>query len=305
MGIFDAEQTLDTSLPTVPWLETPLGFFDAPQLIQCRVCGLLKQATTRNFRNILTIDRFRTTCKPCEYKTYKGRRMNTRMNVIRLDPALPEPIKQALIEELPNVVRESRSARMKDARSREHTRAFNAQWRKVASIISYKRQMLAHTIQASRRINGALAQLMMSSAVVSNYVDAVLGTYSLVNDRLRNVEEWHATVDGHLPPEHWQQLILQLVLHKPNSAGYDNAVKPLCAFEFTTPDEQAMLKRLNPELALNPREEFAVRWGKLIDRQGHALMHQLYPWVAHPGWDDVRNITPDWLRAFNGLEKQG
>jgi hypothetical protein len=298
---------VDESLPPVAWLERPLGFFDAPQLIQCRHCLALKEANAKNYRNIKKIDRFRTTCRKCEDKTTYGRRAIARANRVKLDPALPDAVKAYELAELPAVVANSKSTLIKQARTKEHTYAFSAMWRKVAHIIAIRRQVLAQLVQASKRSVelGVLAALMQESWVVSDYVDAVLGQYSTINDRLKDVDTWYDTIGGHLPPDHWQKCIQALVFHRNKaSREYRGICERMSPWEFTTLEERNRLSALDPLNRLDEREEKHARWTRLISRGTQVLMRRMYPGTAWPDYPALDDITPEWMREYNGIKRR-
>jgi hypothetical protein len=297
---------IDDSLPPVAWLETPLGFFDAPQLIQCRVCMKLKETNARNYRNIKKLDRWRTTCRKCEDKTAYGRRAVARANRIKLDPVLPEAVKAYEMSELPAVVANSRSQRLKRFHTAEHVAAFNAMWRKVAHIVAVRRQILAQLIQANRRLSppGKLATLMSESWVVNDYVEAVLGLFTIVNQRLKEVDTWIDAVDGHLPPDHWQDAIKALIWHKRATGEYLDICRRMSPFEFTTRAERERLASIDPTRVLDSRDSACVRWVHILSRGRQTLQNHMYPGMAWPGSPTIDSITPDWMREYNGIVRQ-
>jgi len=289
----------------VPWLEREIGRFYAPQLIQCRVCLKYKPADPRLFRAIRTSDVLRTTCRGCEHKTAYGRRLTTRANAIKLDPSLPAPFKQHLILSLPDQVRLSKTTRLKRAHGMEHNDAMKAMWRRVAHMISVRRSVLVSVLTASRHTGGEgspggrLHQMFTSTPICHSYITELLALYTTIGVRLRNTHEWGEVVDWHLPPKHWRDAIQQLTFCKPETSQYRRLCESMSPWEFTTPADRARLGRYDM-LKLEEGDFTRFTWVSIISRGEGMLMRRMYPEMPMPGQPYVGNITPDWMRTYNG-----
>ena len=285
---------IDETLPPVPWLERLLGYADAPQLIQCRVCMKFKKSDAKNFRNARTFDQFRTTCRPCEYKTAKGRTTAMRQRMIEQDPTLPESFKAALFNALPDVVRASKKARGDVKRDAYMKR----RWDMVRMIVSKRRLLLDARIRASAFYNGSLYHCMKEHPRTQEYVRRVLALYSMVISRLRRVDKWLDTVGEHFPPPHWDS-VLQAQMHarKENwRATLAMRLMDIDPWEFTTADERAELRMYDPDGG-NAGEGERTEWQQAVLTRGTIRFH-VYPSMLPA--DATRADVPAWLCEFNG-----
>jgi len=268
---------MSDSTDPVPWLERPLGYADAPQLIQCRVCRLLKQANARNFRNLKTIDRWRTTCKACELKTPLGRTSIARAAAIVNDPTLPDAIKHMQLSALPHVVRTSKKE-LGDAKRQAFMRR---SWDPVRMLVSRRRHTLDVRVRASAQSKGSLYYCMKEHERTDEYVRRVLALYSTVISRLRRVDGWLDRIGWHYPPEHW--------VSPPD-------VMLLDPWEFTTADERAELRMYDPDGG-NAGEGERTDWQQAVLTRGTIRFH-VYPSMLPA--DATRADVPAWLCEFNG-----
>lgn len=283
MPIFDALQVhAPDSTDPVPWLESPLGLFTVPQLIQCRVCMHLKKANAKNFRNVETLDQFRTTCKPCEYKTVKGRSTAVRQRLIEQDPALPEAVKATLLNAVPGIVRASK----KDLGDAKRAAYMRRSWDPVRMLVSRRRELLDARVRASAFTKGTLYHCMKEHPRTDEYVRRVLALYSTVISRLRRIDRWLDHTGWHYPPAHWVSRI-----------GKDNdAIMYLDPWEFTTAGERAELTLYDPK-GPNAGEEERHDWNQAVFQRG-TIRYHVYPDLGPPDFMPVQ--CPAWLCRFNG-----
>lgn len=296
----------ETDEPVVPHLRN-LGYFDAPQLIQCRRCHTLKKAHNANFRNIRgKADRFRFTCRNCERKTAYARTVDAKINAIRNRPGLTDeeravlilgdgtPLRPGLLEQ----VSEQRKAKLRRARLVHVDDTFRQSWTEVRKAVAARRVDLDQRIRANRAYNAkygsqtGVAYCMAVHPQCERYMRLVLATYSSVVARLRNLDEWRKVVDGHMPPRHWLDAIT-------GKAG-KLSVSP---FEFTTREERRALRLADPAKVDGP---CSADWQFMVANTGRAngaMQYHVYPlWL--PSGKTIAQMSPPWLLAFNQADKE-
>jgi len=304
MGLFDAFQLPpEPCTEPIPWLEHEIGRFYAPQLIQCRVCRKYKTADSRLFRPNKTIDVLRTTCRNCELQTQYGRTLNKRAQMIQQDPTLPAAFKQRAILALPDAVRMSKTARLETTHSAAHKYAFKQAWKKVSHMVSVRRQVLDAQLAASRSTNGRLHQLRVNAPICASYISELRHLFKQVAARIRNPQVWGPLVNWHLPPAHWRDAIELVDAHHPpyriSETKEKRISESLSPWEFTTPAERTQLERYDI-FRLEEHSQVRQQWVELLSYGKGKLLLRMYPEMPMPGMRPIAEITPDWLRAYNG-----
>lgn len=277
------------------WHEKPLGLHEAPQLIQCRACRMLKRASHLHYRPIRSSDRFRHKCRICEQKTRYRHTLAARMADVRLlvDPkrfpgGASDEERAALYERLPAEVAESRSARLRDARAAEFDEDFRRLWKAARKIVSARRDMLVRRIEQSKRLGSGLWAVMQADPTCASYVRAVLAVYSSVVARLR-LAPWRAEIGKHLPPQRWQA-----VIDNPTPA----MMMEVSPFEFATRIERDMLSRMDPE------KHNCHDWFRHVSDSGRSngtLKYHVYPLLLRNG-RTRQETSPPWLLAWSDKE---
>jgi len=305
------------TLPETPqwsdWHTADAGFADSPDAIECRNCRVIKPAVPANFRRKDYGLPFQTTCRRCEMLDPYRRTIAGRVALIRSDPSLPDAQKKHYIDLAldAKLRKERKSAAIRSARHDEFDLAFKAQWAAVRHIIVYRKECLLAVVHRSKNRGSGLFFHMANSRKVDTYIRVVLATYAAIIDRMRRLDEWRATIGDHLPPSAWAHSIQQCSspLHKNLFAS--NGKKKALPFEhvmvvnpwlFTTKEERRMVNAADPagedpvcqywQDALNPHR----------GPQG-ALLPHVYPWKYPDDGVRLDDMTPDWLRPFNGYEK--
>jgi len=283
----------------VPWLEHPLGRFDVPQVIQCRVCKRYKHADKRAFRNIRSSDRYRTTCRQCEHATAYGRRLSTRIRRIQLDSQYPDAIKQMLIAEAKADIPRIRAA----AALERVDKQFAAHWKQVRALVARRREMIVNIISSSKHASSGLHAKMLEHPVVEQYVRTLLDLYSTIIERLRSAAKWQAMIGNRFPPTYWQVLYRGPATSvasgsqawQPRTPSVEElmTVNPL---DFSTYDERRLLAAV--PLQEDDNAVLWLEWNEFL-YYGRTTRFHLYPhWNEQAR--ETKEKTPDWLREFNG-----
>lgn len=280
-----------------------LGFFDAPQMIQCRRCRTLKKAHNANFRNIRgKVDRFRYTCRNCERQTVHARTLDAKLAAIRNRPGLSDAERSALIlgdgtplhPGLREQVSSERKARLRKARLTTVEDTFTQSWTEVRKLIAARRHALDMRLRqakhylATHQGQVGVAYCVQTHPQCDSYVRLVLSTYSSVVSRIRHIRKWRETIGLHLPPKHWIDAIGK------GKAG----LMDVSPFEFTTPAERLALRLADPAKAGGA---CAADWSFMVadsDRKNATMRFHVYPlWLANGR--TIAQTSPDWLKKFN------
>lgn len=291
-------------LPPAQPVERMLGFFDAPQLIQCRRCRELKRASHLHFRNIRQkTDRFRTTCRKCEKKSDYAQSVTGRLSALRNRPLLTDKERAVLMAGDGTVLRPSvaeqvnadRKAKLRATRLKAVDAAFREQWTEVRKLVAWRRAQLALRLERSKWLfekEGAQAGLyyvMHHSPTAARYVRTLLAIYSAIVARLRNLKTWRQTIGMRRPPAHW--------LHAVESSNH-KAWMRVSPLELATNEERALLKRLDPD-----KHEGEIDWRLMVSETGRVnatLVYHVYPLLTPDGPIKLSETSPAWLKAFNG-----
>lgn len=280
-----------------------LGFFEAPQLIQCRKCKALKKALNVNFRNIRgKTDRFRFTCRNCERQTAHARTVDAKIAAIRNRPLLTDAERAALIEGdstplRPGVAEQvsaATRARRRKARVVTLEDTFRQSWHEVRKAIAARRVDLDNRLRSAKyfadksRGQTGVHYCRQAHPQCERYVRLVLATYSSVVSRLRHIREWRQTIGLHMPPKHWIDALGK------GKAG----LMEVSPFEFTTAEEREALRRADPAKAGGA---CAADWSYMVadsDRKNATMKYHVYPlWLANG--KTIAQTSPDWLKRFN------
>lgn len=297
---FRNEPFMTTENAPIEPVERLLGFFDAPQMIQCRRCKTLKRAAVTHFRNVnRKTDRFRTTCRKCEKKSEYARSVNGKLAAIRNRPLLTEEERATLMIGDGTVLRpgvaeqvsEAKRERCRAARIKRFSADFELEWTEVRKVVAWRRdQLVLRIAQSKRRDRAGIAAAMEYSLNVRGYVNTLLSVYSAIVARMRKMAVWHSIIGDHLPPAHWRAAI-----KPPLSTHARIRVSPL---ELATAEERGLLRRLDPE-KLND-----YYWTEAVllnaDRVNGTLIYHVYPLLTPDGPIKLSETSPAWLKAFNG-----
>ena len=220
------------------------------------------------------------------------------MTRIRLDPAVPA---EAKTEQIAEVVAEVRALKRVRATVVSVDTRFAKHWTEVRKLVARRRAMIANIISSGKHAGSGLHRMMEEHDPIERYVRALLGTYTVIVQRLRSLKAWRKTIGNHYPPEQWQALYRER-----NSLGLASngtawqarvpsikemmTVNPL---DFATEDERAYLRALDPD---DERYPFTRDpWAEMVYARGRTLRYHMY---SHH--NDAMKESPDWLREFNG-----
>lgn len=321
-------ETDDQAVPA----ERLLGHFDAPQIIQCRVCMTLKPAQPLFFRNIRTTDRFRKTCRKCEQKSAYHRSLVGKSAAVRNDPRLQRAglVQRELTALHQEHARQSNANKAKgrakqlDAQFTRYwtaTRRLVVRWRTMTYEILTNNSRLS-TPQGARVCNMRMVNDMLNveyNPRIEHYLRLRLGVMSEIVKRMRSMDEWARLIGLHMPPRQWRDFIDKIgdtvVTDK---QLIDAGLFELDPFVFATKDEIASLMAHSPTTlikqgGLSMHEQ--LLWEKRITR--HALLgvggkrpqlfHLLQPGMRlNPVTLMLENVpaeVPAWLAQFNGRKE--
>lgn len=293
------------AIPPEQPAERLLGFFDAPQLIQCRRCRELKRAAACNFRNVRQkTDRFRMVCRKCEKKSEYMRSVTGRLSALRNRPLLTDEERAVLMAGDGTVLRPSvaeqvntaRKAKLRDARLKAVDASFRREWSEVRKGVAWRRAQLVLRLEKSKyryEVGGSqsgLYYVMQHSPTATRYVRTLLVVYSAIVARLRSLKTWRQAIGVHRPPAHWLRAV--------ESSTHDAwmRVSPL---ELATAEERALLKHLNPET-----HEGEIDWRLMVSETGRVnatLIYHVYPLLTPDGPVKLSETSPAWLKTFNGV----
>ena len=269
------------------WIEKPLGFFDAPQLIQCRNCREFKPADQRVFRNVRKTDVFRKVCRKCEHKLQYYKSTRGKAAAARNNPHVPEQQRHANAAQAV-VDGKKRLSALGRAKADAQLRA---EWVLVRKAIAQRRAMLATKISASQRMSGGLWTAIQQYESIERYVRSVLGTYTAIIARMRSPAAWIEEIGRHRPPEHWR------ALGKNPSREQMMSVSP---WDFATAEERMHLTQLDPDDDRYPYVQ--EPWQALVYGRGRTLEHHVYPHKTDPAFNNAAR-EPLWLREHNGYPR--
>jgi hypothetical protein len=288
------------------WDTRELGFADSPTHIQCRSCSKVLPAQPLFYRRKRSDNGlgFQTKCRACEKHDPYRRSVAGRVALIRSDPSIPDAVKQYEASKVGDVVKQAKRKALRAARATEFDLDFKQQWTAVRKIIVYRKEKLVANITSSKQRGSGLYFHMEHSYKANNYIRGLLAVYSAIIDRMRRLDEWRATIGDHLPPSSWAYAIdqcMQARQSKPPTMplGYVMAINP---WLFTTRDERTLVRNADPELE-DPIDPY---WQEVITARGDSgrIKMHVYPWRYPEDAPGPAEQTPDWLRAFNGYDKQ-
>lgn len=312
--------------------ERLLGHFDAPQIIQCRVCMTLKPAQPLFFRNIRTTDRFRKTCRKCEQKSAYHRSLVGKSAAVRNDPRLQRAglVQRELTALHQEHARQSNANKAKgrakqlDAQFTRYwtaTRRLVVRWRTMTYEILTNNSRLS-TPQGARVCNMRMVNDMLNveyNPRIEHYLRMRLGVMSEIVKRMRSMDEWARLIGLHMPPRQWRDFIDKIgdtvVTDK---QLIDAGLFELDPFVFATKDEIASLMAHSPTTLIKQGElsmHEQLLWEKRITRHGllgvggkrPQLFHLLQPGMRlNPVTLMLENVpaeVPAWLAQFNGRKE--
>lgn len=319
----------ETDDPIVP-AERLLGRFDAPQIIQCRVCMTLKPAQPLFFRNIRTTDRFRKTCRKCEQKSAYHRSLVGKSAAVRNDPRLQRAgLVQRELTALHQEHAQQSNANKAKGRAKQLDAQFTRYWTATRRLVvrwrtmTYEELHKRHIIARQQPANSVQATGDMFNAEfnprIEHYLRMRLGVMSEIIKRMRSMDEWARLIGLHMPPRQWRDFIDKMGDNiVTDKQLIDAGLFELDPFVFATKDEIASLMEHSPTTLIKQGElsmHEQLLWEKRISRHGllgvggkrPQLFHLLQPGMRlNPVTLTLENVpaeVPAWLAQFNGRKE--